>query len=105
MAFLADPEGLRETIQELGEQIDPDDLEVTSRFLKSFVNRVDVSGEEATMYYSMPLSNTVETQTGHRASATIERGGLGILLEQCAPLRLCAVIDDTCPLRPCVSFR
>ena len=85
IAFLADPEGLRDTIQELGEQIDPDDLEVTSRFLKSFVNRVDVSGEEATMYYSMPLSNTVETQTGHRASATIERGGPGILLEQCAP--------------------
>ena len=37
------------------------------------------------MYYSMPLSNTVETQTGYRASATIERGGPEILLEQCAP--------------------
>ena len=87
IAFLADPEGLRETIHELGEQIDPDDLEVTSRFLKSFINRVDVSGEEATMYYSMPLSNTIETQTGFRASATIERGGPEILLEQFDPAR------------------
>ena len=85
IAFLADPDGLRETIQELGDQIDPEDLELTSRFLKSFINRVDVSCEEATMYYSMPLAKTVETKNGHRASATIERGDPEILLEQCAP--------------------
>ena len=85
MAFLTDPEGLRETIQQLGDQIDPEYLEVTSKFLNSFINRVDISDEEATMYYSMPLAKTVETQTGHRASATIERGGPEILLEHSAP--------------------
>ena len=31
MAFLADPEGMLEALQELGDSIDPDDLEVTSR--------------------------------------------------------------------------
>ena len=31
MAFLADPEGVLEALQELGDSIDPDDLEVTSK--------------------------------------------------------------------------
>ena len=92
MTFLADPDGLREALQELGEQIDPEDLDVTSRFLKSFVNRVDISGDQATVYYAMPLANTVETPDGHRASATIEREGPEILLEQCAPLPLQSTI-------------
>ena len=82
MAFLASPDGLLEALQELGEQIDPEDLDVTSRFLRSFVNRVDISGDQATVYYAMPLANTVETPGGHRASARIERGGPEILLEQ-----------------------
>ena len=85
IAFLTDPDGLRESIQELGDEIDPEDLELTSKFLKSFINRVDIYGEEATMYYAMPLAKTVETKNGHRASATIERGGPQILLEQRAP--------------------
>ena len=85
MAFLADPDGLLEALQELGEQIDPEDLDVTSRFLKSFVNRVDISRDQATVYYAMPLANTVETPAGHRASARIERGGPDILLEQHDP--------------------
>ena len=85
IAFLTDPDGLRESIQELGDEIDPEDLELTSKFLKSFINRVDIYGEEATMYYAMPLAKTVETKNGHRASATIERGGPEILLEQRAP--------------------
>jgi site-specific DNA recombinase len=87
MAFLADPEGVLEALQELGNQIDPEDLEVTSRFLKSFIDRVDIWGDEATMYYKLPLTNTVETPDGYRASAPIEHGGPEILLEQCAPLR------------------
>ena len=86
IAFLADPEGLAESIQKLGEQIDPEDREVTSRFLRSFVNRVDIEDEEATMYYSMPLPNTVETPDGYKASAPIERGGPEILLEQRTPV-------------------
>ena len=85
IAFLTDPDGLRESIQELGDEIDPEDLEITSKFLKTIINRVDIYGEEATMYYTMPLAKTVETEKGHRASATIERGGPEILLEQRAP--------------------
>ena len=85
IAFLANPEGPLEELRELGEQIDPEDLEVTSRFLKSFINRVDICGDEATMYYTLPLSNTVETPDGYKTSVLIERGGPEILLEQCAP--------------------
>ena len=85
MAFLADPEGPMEALMELGDQIDPEDLDVTSRFLKSFINRIDILGDQATMYYSMPLSNTVETPDGYMATAPIERGGPEILLEQCTP--------------------
>ena len=88
MAFLADPDGLVESIQELGEQIDPEDREVTSRFLRSFVNRVDIGDGEATVYYSVRLPNTVETPDGYKAYAPIERVGPEILLEHCAPLRL-----------------
>ena len=101
IAFLTDPEGVRETIQELGEQIDPDDLKVTSNFLKTFINRVDVYGEEATMYYSVPLSNTTETQTGYKASETIRRSGAEFLLEHCAPAG--AGIDRSAP-KPCQGF-
>ena len=85
MEFLANPEGPMEALRELGDRIDPEDLEVTSRFLKSFINRVEICGDEATMYYTMPLSNTVETPNGYRTSAPIERGDPEILLEQCAP--------------------
>ena len=85
LAFLADPQGPMEALMELGETIDPEDREVTARFLQSFINRVDICGEDATIYYAMPLSNTVETPDGYRASVPIQRGGSGILLEQCAP--------------------
>ena len=85
MAFLADPEGLMEALSELGNQIDPEDLALTSRFLQSFIKRVDICGDEATMYYSMPLTNTVETPDGFRTSVPIKREGSEILLEQFAP--------------------
>ena len=83
MAFLADPEGPMEALMELGDRIDLEDREVTSRFLRSFINRVDICGDEATMYYAMPLSNTVETPDGYRASVPIDRSA--ILLEDSAP--------------------
>ena len=85
IAFLANPEGPLEELRELGEQIDPEDLEVTSKFLKSFIKRVDICGDEATMYYTLPLSNTVETPDGYKTSVLIEREGPEILLEQSAP--------------------
>ena len=85
MAFLADPEGLKEAIAEIGMAIDPEDLDLTKRFLQTFINRVDVFDQEATMYYSLPLPNTVPTEEGYRASGPIERGGSEILLEQSAP--------------------
>ena len=80
MAFLADPEGVLEALQELGDRIDPDDLEVTSRFLKSIVNLVEVSDDDAEMYYSVPLPNTVETTAGYKAPARIKRAGHSLLL-------------------------
>ena len=80
MAFLADPEGVLEALQELGDSIDPDDLEVTSRFLKSIVNLVEVSDDDAEMYYSVPLPNTVETTAGYKAPARIKRAGHSLLL-------------------------
>ena len=79
MAFLADPEGPMDALMELGERIDLEDREVTSRFLRSFINRVDICGDEATIYYAMPLSNTVKTPDGYRASVPIDRGGTEIL--------------------------
>ena len=85
MAFLADPEGLAEAIAEIGMAIDPEDLDLTSRFLQTFINRVDVSGDEATMYYSLPLPGTTQTADGYRTSEPIEREDPGILLEQSAP--------------------
>ena len=85
MAFLADPEGPMEALMELGERIDLEDREVTSRFLQSFINRVDICGDEATIYYAMPLSNTVKTPDGYRASVPIDRGGTEILLGDCGP--------------------
>ena len=87
MAFLADPEGLKEAIAEIGMAIDPEDLDLTKRFLQTFINRVDVFDQEATMYYSLPLPNTVPTEEGYRASGPIERGGSEILLEQSAPAK------------------
>ena len=85
MAFLADPEGPMDALMELGERIDLEDREVTSRFLQSFINRVDICGDEATIYYAMPLSNTVKTPDGYRASVPIDRGGTEILLGDCGP--------------------
>ena len=84
MAFLADPEGVLEALQELGNRIDPDDLQITSRFLKSFISRVDVSDDDATMSFSVPLPKTVETKEGYKASAPILRGSCQLLLEQSA---------------------
>ena len=103
MAFLANPDGPLESLLELGEQIDPEDLEVTSRFLKSFINRVDVSSDKATMYYAMPLTNTVGTPDGYKTSATIERGGPEFLLEQSAPAH--AGIDHNPPAHGLTSPR
>ena len=87
--FLADPEGMKEAIAEIGMAIDPEDLDLTSRFLKTFVKRVYVSEEEATMYYNLPLPGTIPTEEGYMTSAPIERGDLGILLEQSAPSLPC----------------
>ena len=94
MAFLADPEGVLEALQELGDSIDPDDLEVTSRFLKSIVNLVEVSDDDAEMYYSVPLPNTVETTAGYKAPARIKRAGHLILLRTSAPRNLQRRIAD-----------
>ena len=80
IAFLADPEGVLEALQELGDSIDPDDLEVTSRLLKSIVNLVEVSDDDAEMYYSVPLPNTVETTAGYKAPARLMRAGHPLLL-------------------------
>ena len=80
IAFLADPEGVLEALQELGDSIDPDDMEVTSRLLKSIVNLVEVSDDDAEMYYSVPLPNTVETTAGYKAPARIKRAGHSLLL-------------------------
>ena len=91
IAFLADPEGPMEALMELGDRIDLEDREVTSRFLRSFINRVDICGDEATMYYAMPLSNTVETPDGYRASVPIDRSV--ILLEDSAPRPCGACIE------------
>ena len=85
LAFLAEPEGLVEAIAEIGMAIDPEDLELTSRFLKTFVNRVEVSDDEAIMFYSMPLPNTVKTANGYVTTAPIRRGVPEILLEQSDP--------------------
>ena len=74
-----------EAIAEIGMAIDPEDLELTSRFLKTFVNRVEVSDDEAIMFYSMPLPNTVKTANGYVTTAPIRRGVPEILLEQSAP--------------------
>jgi hypothetical protein len=95
MAFLADPEGLKEAIAEIGMAIDPEDLDLTKRFLQTFINRVDVFDQEATMYYSLPLPNTVPTEEGYRASGPIERGGSEILLEQSAPAKAGVGIVDS----------
>ena len=103
MAFLADPEGLMEALSELGNQIDPEDLPVTSDFLKSFIMRVDIRGDEASMYYSMPLTNTVETPDGFRTSVPIKREGSEILLEHCAPAL--AGIDPSPPAHARVAPR
>ena len=85
MAFLTDPEGVLEALQELGNRIDPDDLEVTSRFLKSIVNLVEVSDDDAEMYYSVPLLNTTETTEGYKGCTPIKRAALPILLGQFDP--------------------
>ena len=85
MAFMADPEGVREAIAEIGMAIDPEDLDLTSRFLKTFIKKVYVSEEEATMYYSLPLPGTAPTEEGYMTSVPIERGDPGILLEQSTP--------------------
>ena len=103
MAFVANPEGLLEAIREIGDQIDPEDLEVTSKFLKSFINRVDICGDNAVMYYSIPLANTVETPDGYMTSVPIERGSLGILLEHRDPAH--AGIDLTSPTWRAVRSR
>ena len=87
IAFLADPEGVLEALQELGDSIDPDDMEVTSRLLKSIVNLVEVSDDDAEMYYSVPLPNTVETTAGYKAPARIKRAGHLILLGTSDPAR------------------
>ena len=55
MAFLADPEGLQEAMMEIGKEIDTEDLEATARFLRAFINKVVVSDDEATMFYSFVL--------------------------------------------------
>ena len=85
MAFLADPEGLTEAMAEIGMAIDTEDLDLTKRFLQTFINRVDVYDGEATMYYSLPLPNTMPTEDGYMTSAPMERGGAEILLQQSAP--------------------
>ena len=85
MAFLTDPEGLTEAIAEIGMAIDTEDLDLTKRFLQTFINRVDVYDDEATMYYRLPLPNTVPTEEGYRTSAPMERGSAEILLQQSAP--------------------
>ena len=85
MAFLADPEGLTEAMAEIGMAIDTEDLDLTKRFLQTFINRVDVYDDEATMYYSLPLPNTMPTEDGYMTSAPMERGGAEILLQQSAP--------------------
>ena len=85
IAFLSDPEGLLEAILDIGTYIDTDDPVETARFLQAFIIRVDVSDEELTMYYSVPLPNTVKTEGGYKTSEPIVRGGHRILLEYVAP--------------------
>ena len=53
-----------EAIREPGDRTDPENLDVTSRFL--------ICSDKATTYYAMPLINTVETPDGHRTSTPIE---------------------------------
>ncbi len=100
MAFLAGPEGLSEAMAELGMAIDPEDLELTSRFLKTFIRRVEVSDDRATMYYSLPLPDTTMTEAGYMTSAPIQQGSSEILLDYAVPAAAWACGAAQIPDRP-----
>ena len=86
MAFLTDPEGLEEAMMEIGTEIDAEDLAGTAKFLQTFVNKVVVSDDDATMYYSLLLPSTVKTEDGYKTSTPLKRGSRSILLEYSGPV-------------------
>ena len=63
MEFLANPDGPLEALRELGDRIDPEDLAVTSKFLKSFINRVESAGMKPRCTTPCPSATRSRRQT------------------------------------------